>query len=28
VLAGDVTGDGIDDIVLVVHDRVIVYPGQ
>lgn len=28
VLAGDVTGDGIDDIVLLVHDRLIVYPGQ
>ena len=28
VLAGDVTGDGIDDMVLIVHDRVIVYPGQ
>lgn len=27
VLAGDVTGDGIDDIVLLVHDRLIVYPG-
>lgn len=28
VLAGDVTGDGIDDLVLLVHDRLIVYPGQ
>lgn len=28
ILAGDVTGDGIDDIVVVVHDRIIVYPGQ
>jgi hypothetical protein len=28
VLAGDVTGDGIDDVVLLVHDRLIVYPGQ
>lgn len=27
VLAGDVTGDGIDDIVLIVHDRLIVYSG-
>lgn len=28
VLIGELTGDGIDDIVLIVHDRVIVYPGQ
>jgi hypothetical protein len=28
VLVGDVTGDQIDDIVLLVHDRLIVYPGQ
>ncbi|MFQ5805098.1 MAG: hypothetical protein ACE5I3_01470 [Phycisphaerae bacterium] len=28
VLIGDVTGDEIDDIVLLVHDRLIVYPGQ
>lgn len=28
VLIGEVTGDGIDDIVLLVHDRLIVYPGQ
>jgi hypothetical protein len=28
VLVGDVTGDGIDDLVLIVHDRLIVYPGQ
>lgn len=27
VLVGDVTGDGTDDIVLIVHDRLIVYPG-
>lgn len=25
---GDVTGDNIDDIVLIVHDRLIIYPGQ
>lgn len=25
---GDVTGDGIDDLVVLVHDRVIVYPGE
>jgi len=28
VLVGDVTGDGHDDIVLLVHDRLIVYPAQ
>ena len=28
VLIGDVTGDGHDDVVLLVHDRLIVYPGQ
>ena len=28
VLIGDVTDDGIDDIVVLVHDRLIVYPGQ
>jgi hypothetical protein len=28
VLFGDVTGDGGDDVVLICHDRVIVYPGQ
>lgn len=28
VLIGDVTGDRVDDIVLIAHDRVIVYPGQ
>jgi hypothetical protein len=28
VLIGDVTGDGIDDIVLLAHDRLIVYPAQ
>lgn len=28
VLIGDVTGDEIDDIVLLVHDRLVVYPGQ
>jgi hypothetical protein len=28
VLIGDVTGDEIDDIVLLAHDRLIVYPGQ
>ena len=27
-LIADVTGDGIDDIVLIVHDRVLIYPGQ
>jgi len=27
-LIGDVTGDSVDDIVLIVHDRLIVYPGQ
>lgn len=28
VLIGDVTGDKIDDVVMIVHDRLIVYPGQ
>jgi hypothetical protein len=28
VLVGDVTGDGIDDVALIVHDRLIIYPGQ
>jgi hypothetical protein len=28
VLFGDLTGDGIDDLVVLVHDRVLVYPGQ
>lgn len=28
VLVGDLNGDRIDDIVLIVHDRLIVYPGQ
>lgn len=28
VLLGDVNGDGRDDVVLIAHDRVIVYPGQ
>lgn len=27
-LIGDVTGDQRDDLVIVVHDRLIVYPGQ
>lgn len=25
---GDVTGDGVADLTVIVHDRVIVYPGQ
>lgn len=28
MLAGDVTGDGVDDLVVLTHDRVIVYPSQ
>ncbi|MBK9129404.1 MAG: VCBS repeat-containing protein [Phycisphaerales bacterium] len=28
VLAGDVTGDGIDDLAVIAHDRLIIYPGQ
>ena len=26
VLVVDVTGDGADDLVLVAHDRILVYP--
>lgn len=28
VLCGDVTGDGLDDLVALTHDRLIVYPAQ
>jgi len=28
VVIGDVTGDGYDDIALIAHDRLIVYPAQ
>ena len=28
ILAGDLNDDGRDDLVILVHDRVIVYPGQ
>lgn len=28
IMVGDVNADGVDDVVLIVHDRVIVYPGQ
>lgn len=28
VRIADVTGDAIDDIIVLVHDRLIVYPGQ
>lgn len=28
VLIGDVTGDGADDLVLLVHERLLIYPGQ
>ncbi len=28
VLIGELTGDAIDDLALIVHDRVIVYPGE
>jgi hypothetical protein len=28
VLLGDLTGDGHEDIVLLVHDRMIIYPAQ
>lgn len=28
ILAGDITGDGVDDLVVLTHDRVIVYPSQ
>lgn len=27
-LVADVTGDGFDDLVLLVHDRVLIYPGR
>ncbi len=26
ITIGDVTGDGLDDLVVVVHDRIIIYP--
>ena len=26
MVVADVTGDGADDLVLLVHDRVLVYP--
>ncbi|MDR2981829.1 MAG: VCBS repeat-containing protein [Puniceicoccales bacterium] len=25
---GDVTGDGLDDLILLMHDRILVYPQQ
>ena len=28
VLVGDLSGDGVDDVALLAHDRLIVYPGQ
>ena len=28
VRIGELTGDGIEDIALIVHDRLIIYPGQ
>lgn len=28
VLIGDFTGNGLDDIVLLVHDRILIYPQQ
>ena len=28
VAAGDVTGDGLGDLVVLVHDKLIVYPGE
>jgi hypothetical protein len=28
MLVGDVTGDDIDDLAVIAHDRLIVYPGQ
>jgi len=28
VLVADVTGDGRNDLVLLVHDRVLVYPQE
>lgn len=28
VMLGDVTGDGLDDLIALAHDRLIVYPAQ
>ncbi len=28
ILVADVTGDGLDDIAIIVHDRVLVYPQE
>ncbi|MCK4374233.1 MAG: hypothetical protein KAX19_02855, partial [Candidatus Brocadiae bacterium] len=28
VVAAELTGDGLTDIAIIVHDRVIVYPQQ
>jgi hypothetical protein len=28
VLVADLTGDGLDDIAILVHDRLIVYPQE
>ncbi|MDA3799958.1 MAG: VCBS repeat-containing protein [Kiritimatiellae bacterium] len=28
VVSGDVNGDGYDDVILLVHDKLLIYPGE